>query len=1548
MLRFSRSKVKPLLIKIFSVIAILLILVRIFLFPKETSAVWFDDNYGYRQKVTVGNTGAADTNKKVKFDIDTAALISAGKMISTCADTRFTDGNGKALQYYLDASGGACNTSSTDFYVLIPTINGSSNDTYIYMYYGYPSAAPGTQSTQLTVGTFSPTSGPTYASEEKGITPVLYWNFEKVQTYTVYDSSPYHNDGEPQGSVQKNEEFCVIGKCMYNSASLGISRSHDAELDPGTSSMSLSVWFRHGTAIPSEEGLISRFNAGGYQLYMNTSGNICFGIDDDSTWGPDDSVCSTLSYADNVWHVVSAVKNTTSSIVLYVDGKQVNINSSLTATGSITGSSAGFNAGNDYSESTTWNGYFDEIKVYNYARTAGQIQAEYTTKGSTDTTGTALGAQDQKFLSSGLVGYWKMDESAINGCVGGANDACDSSGNGNDGAYNGDTVTAAGKFNRGVTLDGTGDYISVPDSSSLDASTSVTVAAWIYVDSYTSSYPRIITKGSAYDLHMYVFGGGEGRLEWDIRIPGETDTTTPVSAAVPLNQWTHVAATYNGSSSKVYVNGKLQSQLNGLSGSITNTNNDLGIGAIATGSNYFPGDIDEARIYNRALSDTEIRSLYDWAPGPVTLLTMDNGIGATATDSSGNSNTGTWSGTGSRWVNGKMGKGAIFNGTDDYITVGSSAVVNNTSAYSVCLWFSTTSSSTSKLYFEGNSTDVGNYIYLSINESGQPGKVQYVHGTAAAYGLINSANILNTGVWHYACAVQSSTSSRSLYIDGVLQGTDTTSTATMTMNKSAVGAILTSSAQQYYNGKVDDVKIYNYARTSKQIVSDMNAGHPSVGSPTGSAVAYWNFDEGYGTTANDSYANSNSLTLNTASWTTSGKFGKAWNGDGTNWVTRASDDDFNFAAADDFSISMWVKSDTAAAPATQEYLLSKAESSPGYRIFGQTDGDIVFGIDDDSTWTPGDKVGDTGTNNRYDGNWHHVVATKTGISRLDLYIDGTLIQSDTSIAGTATLTNSVALYIGDRNGANGGDEFNGDIDEVKIYRYTLNADEVKLEYNRGKAQVMGALSTASNGTTADDSAARAYCVPGDTSTCNAPVGEWKLDENTGATAYDTSGKGNNLTLLSSDATVPLWNRGKIGSSLLFDGTTDYANNTSVTADLVNIGDVTISAWIYRKSTSTDDTIVRVTGTGASPGGNNNYDLQLTDTTSFPKVAWDYGATPTNQNATSTVALSTPLNTWFHLTAVRDVTANVVTFYENGKLLDTVSYVNDPTGGETSPKITVGGNTSPGARAFDGAIDHLRIYNYARTPAQIAWDYNRGGPIGWWKFDECQGTTAYDASGNSYNGTITPGNNTGDNDTAGTCSSGTTTEMWNDGTTGKYNSSLDFDGTNDYVDMGDRDILNAITVSAWIYWDAATTNDGIVSKRTGTEVAGDWAFRMSDNGDNKLEWMVWSGVDSSNNDYSIGTISTGAWHHVAVTFDNANNNTKFYIDGVLDSTDTSGTNDIADTSETLKIGAAGQSSDYFDGRIDDVRIYNYPLTAAQIKTTYNDGSSVRFGPDTGSP
>ena len=146
-------------------------------------------------------------------------------------------------------------------------------------------------------------------------------------------------------------------------------------------------------------------------------------------------------------------------------------------------------------------------------------------------------------------------------------------------------------------------------------------------------------------------------------------------------------------------------------------------------------------------------------------------------------------------------------------------------------------------------------------------------GVAGPSICYNGATV-NDGQWHHAAGIRNvATDTAYLYLDGKLvnSANDTTTTTTTNNVDISIGNGGASYLGEDFNGVIDDVRIYSYARTAGQIVEDMNAGHPAPGSPIGSAVAYWALDEGYGTTAYDNSVNANNLTLSTASWTNSGK-----------------------------------------------------------------------------------------------------------------------------------------------------------------------------------------------------------------------------------------------------------------------------------------------------------------------------------------------------------------------------------------------------------------------------------------------------------------------------------------------------------------------------------------------------------------------------------------------------------------------------------------------------------------------------------------------------
>jgi len=221
-----------------------------------------------------------------------------------------------------------------------------------------------------------------------------------------------------------------------------------------------------------------------------------------------------------------------------------------------------------------------------------------------------------------------------------------------------------------------------------------------------------------------------------------------------------------------------------------------------------------------------------------------------------------------------------------------------------------------------------------------------------------------------------------------------------------------------------------------------------------------------------------------------------------------------------------------------------------------------------------------------------------------------------------------------------------------------------------------------------------------------------------------------------------------------------------------------------------------------------------------------------------------------------------------------------------------------------------------------------GLVGYWSMNEGTGSYAGDASGNKNTGTLTGG------------------PTWVDGKRGK---ALNFDGVDDYVNAGSAASvtdLPAITVSAWIFPRIAGENNRgrIVCKATDcTSVLNNgWYFGIA--GSNLgLQFAVdystnfnWPSVDN--------VISLGKWQHVAVTWNGNTSvaNAQIYVNGVAVSR--SGGSDGSDTrtsdsGKSLIIGECASSTCAFNGLIDEVRIYNRALSAAEIQALYKSGAAT---------
>jgi len=217
------------------------------------------------------------------------------------------------------------------------------------------------------------------------------------------------------------------------------------------------------------------------------------------------------------------------------------------------------------------------------------------------------GTSTADHLSNGLMARWSFDTSA--------DPTPDDSGHGNDGTFVGnagyqggtDIAPVPGNVDA-LALDGVGAYVRAPYT--ISSNTATTIDAWIKPSDVHSS--TIVKIG---DKRTLFLAGTSGNTTADIYFGGTTSSLASANQGVyamgiiPLGAWTHVGGTWDGTTARIYINGVLQDENSTAIGNEANAFPDTSIGYGIVGYGYFSGLIDEVEIYNRALSECEIRDL---------------------------------------------------------------------------------------------------------------------------------------------------------------------------------------------------------------------------------------------------------------------------------------------------------------------------------------------------------------------------------------------------------------------------------------------------------------------------------------------------------------------------------------------------------------------------------------------------------------------------------------------------------------------------------------------------------------------------------------------------------------------------------------------------------------------------------------------------------------------------------------------------------------------------------------------------------------------------
>jgi hypothetical protein len=395
----------------------------------------------------------------------------------------------------------------------------------------------------------------------------------------------------------------------------------------------------------------------------------------------------------------------------------------------------------------------------------------------------------------------------------------------------------------------------------------------------------------------------------------------------------------------------------------------------------------------------------------------------------------------------------------------------------------------------------------------------------------------------------------------------------------------------------------------------------------------------------------------------------------------------------------------------------------------------------------------------------------------------------------------------------------------------------------------------------------------------------------------------------------------------FDGTDDYISlPTSVAVSQSNT--FTIEAWVYWNGTNNgciySETVL----------GNNNPMFSI-----IPRSSDGGGIELTFRDNSATGLILQPAtakvtaNTWVHVAVVRTSATNMK-IYIDGVLKDDATFTAPASW--TPTKVNTGVRWRVGQTDFfAGKIDELRIWNTTRTETQIKANmFNRNlannatGLVAYYKMNDGSGTTAVNSCTNtsSIDGTLTNG------------------PTWSASPVQFAGNALKFNGSSNYVELTNRINIGSsdFTIESWVY--PQSTSAGMVFAQ---DVCGngEHQFRFYTN-NSKVNFDL-SDAGALGAPYSFQLPSTAnsvplnTWTHIAVT--RSGNNYTLYINGISNASHSTGANTInnqsgADVNKRLRIGARGGVSigcglNYFNGSIDEVRLWGVTRTGTEIQQNY---------------
>jgi len=159
-----------------------------------------------------------------------------------------------------------------------------------------------------------------------------------------------------------------------------------------------------------------------------------------------------------------------------------------------------------------------------------------------------------------------------------------------------------------MAFDGVDDYVEADDSTDLDITSELTLAARINHKSFTTNYPIYINKGS--DIYRIGTNGNTGEIYFRLKVGGVSKVVT-TTTVLDLDKEYDVVGTYDGAIMKVYINGVLDATTLAVMGSIDTDSSPLRISRNSRAGGYFDGEMYDAKIYNYAFTAQQAKNYHN-------------------------------------------------------------------------------------------------------------------------------------------------------------------------------------------------------------------------------------------------------------------------------------------------------------------------------------------------------------------------------------------------------------------------------------------------------------------------------------------------------------------------------------------------------------------------------------------------------------------------------------------------------------------------------------------------------------------------------------------------------------------------------------------------------------------------------------------------------------------------------------------------------------------------------------------------------------------------